>query len=186
MNPNSSEYFAFNTGFPNAFDRSLGRTGSFLMVHGGCRSVGCYAMTDYAMEEIYGLVGEAFKGGQEKVQLQAFPFRMTAQNLAGHAGDPNMPFWEMLKAGNDAFLATERPPRVAVCDRQYVFNPAVAGDFDPSAPCPIDIDSTPIAGTLQPSRETFASAVAPDKRTTAYPTADPIAQKIRESLRGIY
>jgi murein L,D-transpeptidase YafK len=85
MNPNSSEYLAFNTGFPNAFDRSLGRTGSFLMVHGGCRSVGCYAMTDYAMEEIYGLVDEAFKGGQEKVQLEAFPFRMTAENLARHA-----------------------------------------------------------------------------------------------------
>jgi murein L,D-transpeptidase YafK len=99
MNPNSSEYLAFNTGFPNAFDRSLGRTGSFLMVHGGCRSVGCYAMTDSAMDEIYGLVDEAFKGGQEKVQLQAFPFRMTAQNLASHAPDPNTPFWEMLKGG---------------------------------------------------------------------------------------
>src|ERR1700757_1458374 len=125
MNPNSSEYLAFNTGFPNAYDRSLGRTGSFLMVHGGCRSVGCYAMTDYAMEEIYGLVDEAFKGGQEKVQLQAFPFGMTAQNLAEHAGDPNLPFWEMLKVGSDAFLATERPPRVAVCDRRYVFNAAI-------------------------------------------------------------
>jgi murein L,D-transpeptidase YafK len=188
MNPNSSEYLAFNTGFPNAFDRSLGRTGSFLMVHGGCRSVGCYAMTDYAMDEIYGLVDEAFKGGQEKVQLQAFPFRMTAQNVADHAGDPNLPFWEMLKAGSDAFFTTERPPRVAVCDRRYVFNPAVEGDFDPSAPCPIGIDSTPIAGVLQPSRVISASAsgVPPNSRTITYRTADPIAQKIQESLRGIY
>ena len=186
MNPNSTEYLAFNTGFPNAFDRSLGRTGSFLMVHGGCRSVGCYAMTDFAMEEIYGLVDEAFKGGQEKVQLQAFPFRMTAQNLARHAGDPNLPFWEMLKAGNDAFAATELPPRVAVCDRRYVFNPAVAGDFDPSAPCPIGIDSTLIAGAPQQSREISASEVPPNTRNIAYRTADPIAQKIQESLRGIY
>jgi murein L,D-transpeptidase YafK len=188
MNPNSSEYLAFNTGFPNAFDRSLGRSGSFLMVHGGCRSVGCYAMTDYAMEEIYGLVDEAFKGGQEKVQLQAFPFRMTAENLASHAGDPNLPFWEMLKAGSDAFLATEQPPRVAVCDRRYVFNSALAGEFNPSAPCPIGIDSTAIAGAPQPSREitASASAVAPNTRTIAYRTADPIAQKIQESLRGIY
>jgi murein L,D-transpeptidase YafK len=185
MNPNSSEYLAFNTGFPNAFDRSLGRTGSFLMVHGGCRSVGCYAMTDYAMEEIYGLVDDAFKGGQEKVQLQAFPFRMTAQNLARHAGDPNMPFWEMLKAGSDAFSAAERPPRVAVCDRRYVFNPAVEGNFDPSAPCPIGIFSTPMAGVLQPSRETSASAGPPNTGTMAR-TADPIAQKIAESLNGIY
>jgi murein L,D-transpeptidase YafK len=138
LNPNSSEYLAFNTGFPNAYDRSLGRTGSFLMVHGGCRSVGCYAMTDAAMEEIYGLVQEAFKGGQQKVQLQAFPFRMTAQNLARHAGDPNMPFWQMLKAGSDAFMATEQPPRVAVCDRRYV-SPMIDGDLDASAPCPAGI-----------------------------------------------
>jgi murein L,D-transpeptidase YafK len=186
MNPNSSEYLAFNTGFPNAFDRSLGRTGSFLMVHGGCRSVGCYAMTDYAMEEIYGLVDEAFKGGQKKVQLQAFPFRMTAQNLADHADDPNLPFWEMLKEGSDAFLVTEQPPRVAVCDRRYVFNPAVEGDLDPSAPCPIGIDSTPIASALQPPREISANAsgVQPNARIMAYRTADPILQRIQESLRG--
>jgi murein L,D-transpeptidase YafK len=188
MNPNSTEYLAFNTGFPNAFDRSLGRTGSFLMVHGGCRSVGCYAMTDYAMEEIYGLVEEAFRGGQEKVQLQAFPFRMTAQNLASHAGDPNMPFWEMLKAGSDAFAVTERPLRVAVCDRRYIFNPAVAGDFDPSAPCPIGIESTAIASAPRSSRAISASAtpVPLTTRTVAYGSGDPIGEKIQESLRGIY
>jgi len=126
-------YLAFNMGFPNAFDRSLGRTGSFLMVHGGCKSVGCYAMTDYAMDEIYGLVDEAFRAGQEKVQLEAFPFRMTTQNLARHADDPNTPFWEMLKTGSDAFLATGRSPTVAVCDQRYVFNPAITDkDCDPS------------------------------------------------------
>ena len=157
MNPNSSEYLAFNIGFPNAFDRSLGRTGSFLMVHGGCRSVGCYAMTDAAMEEIYGLVYEAFRGGQETIQVQAFPFRMTAENLARHAEDPNAPFWEMLKVGNDAFLATGRPPTVAVCDRRYVFNPAVTGDIDPNASCPpgiepnrVSIIEMPLPATLAP------------------------------------
>src|SRR5260370_19986601 len=123
MNPLSNEYLSFNIGFPNAFDRSLGRTGSFLMVHGGCKSVGCYAMTDYGMEEIYGLVDEAFKGGQDKIQLAAFPFRMTTQNLARHADDPNAPFWQVLKTGSDAFFATGRPPSVAVCDQHYVFNP---------------------------------------------------------------
>src|SRR5262249_1556994 len=185
MNPNSSEYLAFNTGFPNTFNRSLGRTGSFLMVHGGCRSVGCYAMTDYAMEEIYGLVEEAFKGGQDKVQLQAFPFRMTAQNLARHADDSNMPFWGMLKEGNDAFLATERPPRVAVCDRRYVFNPAGGGSFDPSAPCPIGVVRTRIAGGWQPAGEASVSAGPPNTGAVAR-TTDPIAQKINESLSGIY
>jgi murein L,D-transpeptidase YafK len=144
MNPTSTEYLAFNTGFPNAYDRSLGRTGSFLMVHGGCRSVGCYAMTDAGIEDIYGLVDEAFKGGQDKVQLQAFPFRLTAQNIARHAGDPNIPFWEMLRTGSDAFHATGRPPTVAVCERRYVFNPGVIDDdLDASGPCPPGINVTP-------------------------------------------
>jgi murein L,D-transpeptidase YafK len=184
MNPNSSEYLAFNTGFPNAYDRSLGRTGSFLMVHGGCRSVGCYAMTDSAMEEIYGLVDEAFKGGQQKVQLQAFPFRMTAQNLARHAGDPNMPFWQMLKAGSDAFLTVEQPPRVAVCDRRYVFNPGIGGDLDPVAPCPAGIDSPVVAATIQPARTASIIAAPMNTGTVAYHAND--GQPINTSLRGLY
>ena len=152
MNPLSNEYLSFNVGFPNAFDRSLGRTGSFLMVHGGCRSVGCYAMTDYEMEEIYGLVEEAFKGGQDKIQLQAFPFRMTRQNLARYADNSNAPFWQVLKMGSDAFFATGRPSSVAVCDQHYVFNsPVSVNVLDPSAPCPPEINSTPIAGALQSS-----------------------------------
>ena len=146
MNSQSSEYLSFNVGFPNAFDRSLGRTGSFLMVHGGCRSVGCYAMTDYQMEEIYGLVDEAFKAGQDKVQLQAFPFRMTEENLARHAEDPNTPFWQMLKTGSDAFAEGERPPTIAVCDQRYVFNPSFqSNNLDPNAPCPSRTDSAAAA-----------------------------------------
>src|SRR5438876_854576 len=46
MNPQSAYYLSFNTGYPNAFDKALGRTGSQLMVHGDCSSRGCYAMTD--------------------------------------------------------------------------------------------------------------------------------------------
>jgi len=141
MNPQSSEYLSFNIGFPNAFDRSLGRTGSFLMVHGGCRSVGCYAMTDYQMEEIYGLVEEAFRGGQDRVQLQAFPFQMTAENLMRHSDDPSAPFWEMLKTGSDAFSAAGVPPKVGVCNQHYVFNQPFGGrDSDPSVSCPSGID----------------------------------------------
>ncbi len=78
MNPNSNYYLAFNTGFPNAYDRSWGRTGSELMVHGDCSSRGCYAMTDEQMQEIYALARESFFGGQKAFQLQAYPFRMTA------------------------------------------------------------------------------------------------------------
>jgi murein L,D-transpeptidase YafK len=161
MNPWSSQYLAFNTGFPNSFDRSLGRTGSFLMVHGGCKSVGCYAMTDYEMEEVYGLVDEAFAGGQAEVQLEAFPFRMTTQNMRRHANDPNVPFWDMLKDGSDAFFLTGRPPKVAVCDHRYVFNPILAdNDLDASAPCPPGIDSPAVAAAQSPQTAATAAGRA--------------------------
>lgn len=146
MNPLSHEYLAFNIGFPNAFDRSLGRSGSFLMVHGGCRSIGCYAMTDSAMGEIYALVSEAFNGGQAKVQLQAFPFRMTRRNLMKHARSPNISFWKMLKVGSDLFEATRRPPSVSVCDHRYAFSAeATDGVPDAAAFCPSDKVPLPVS-----------------------------------------
>ncbi len=183
MNPWSHEYLAFNIGFPNAFDRSLGRTGSFLMVHGGCASVGCYAMTDSEMEEIYGLIDEAFKGGQDKIQIEALPFEMTAENLARHADDANAPFWAMLKEGSDAFVATGRPPTVGVCGQRYVFN-AVDNNLDPGAPCPPGIESTPVASAEQPPQSAATSGV--QSGLMAYQGDDPIARKIKESFRGVY
>jgi murein L,D-transpeptidase YafK len=184
MNPLSREYLAFNVGFPNAFDRSLHRTGSSVMVHGGCASIGCYAMTDYEMSEIYALLDEAFKGGQEKVQLQAFPFRMTDQNLASHAHDRNAPFWQMLKAGSDAFLATRRPPKVGVCDLRYVFNPLTDEDLDPSAPCPPGVDQDLVTSEEQSLPKALPIAEWSGRLALADQSADRIAKKTKGKSRA--
>lgn len=122
MNPNSSYYVSFNMGYPNAYDRSYGRTGAHLMVHGACSSAGCYSMTDDQMGEIYALVREAHSGGQRAVQMQALPFRMTPENLAKHRLDPNIGFWKNLKEGTDYFEVTRSEPRVAVASGRYTFN----------------------------------------------------------------
>ncbi|MCB1992525.1 MAG: murein L,D-transpeptidase, partial [Geminicoccaceae bacterium] len=83
MNPKSDYYLSFNMGFPNAYDRANGRTGTHLMVHGACSSAGCYSMTDENIAEIYAFAREALKGGkQDAFQVQAFPFRMTPENMA--------------------------------------------------------------------------------------------------------
>src|ERR1700682_948394 len=128
MNPNSNYYLAFNLGFPNAYDKANDRTGAFLMVHGDCSSRGCYAMTDEQIQEIYALGRESFFGGQRSFQLQAFPFRMTALNMAKHRNNPNFAFWKMIKEGYDHFEATKQEPKVAVCERRYVFDPATPDD----------------------------------------------------------
>jgi murein L,D-transpeptidase YafK len=127
LNPNSKYYLAINTGFPNRYDQANGFTGSNLMIHGACSSSGCYSMTDEQVLEIYAFARDAFKGGQTAVQLQAFPFRMTAENMARHRGSEHSDFWDMLKVGYDNFEVTKRPPDVAICDKKYVFNQQLGG-----------------------------------------------------------
>jgi len=122
MNPNSAFYLSFNMGYPNAYDKAWGRTGSQLMVHGDCSSRGCYAMTDDQISEIYALARESFFGGQRAFQVQALPFRMTPTNFARHRNNPNMPFWRMLKEGSDQFELTHQEPKVDFCEKRYVFN----------------------------------------------------------------
>ena len=142
MNPNSKYYLSFNVGYPNAYDKSWGRTGDSVMVHGSCKSAGCYAMTDQGVGEIYAIVQKALEGGQERFQVQAYPFRMTTQNMASHKGDPNMPFWRTLKEGYDAFAFTRLQPKVSVCSGRYVFNKEFTGGepSDPLAQCPATVD----------------------------------------------
>ena len=137
MNPNSQYYLSFNIGFPNAYDDSWGRTGNSLMVHGACSSAGCYSMTDESAGEIYWLARDSFIGGQRSFEVHLYPFRMTAENMAKHRNDPNMPFWKMLKDGNDHFEVTRKPPVVGVCGKSYVFNVDTGGaKLNASAACP--------------------------------------------------
>ena len=121
MNPNSSYYLSFNMGYPNAYDKSFGRTGSLLMVHGGCKSVGCYAITNEAVKELYALAREAFKEGQKAFAVHAFPFRMTPQNMALNKDHQWVKYWWNLKEGYDLFEASHIPPVAGVKDGRYVF-----------------------------------------------------------------
>jgi murein L,D-transpeptidase YafK len=136
MNPNSSQYLAINTGFPNAYDQANGRTGAYLMIHGGCSSAGCYAMTDEQIADIYALAREAFFGGQRAFQLQAYPFRMTPLNMARHRNSPHIAFWEMIKQGYDHFEITHLEPKVDVCERRYIFDAGSTNIFNPADACP--------------------------------------------------
>lgn len=144
LNPKSSYHLSFNVGFPNKFDQALSRTGSYLMIHGDCLSVGCYAMTDEGIKEIYALARETFRGGNPAVQLQLLPFRMTEENFARHAASPHVPFWRNLQTGAQAFDQSRIPPAWDVCEHRYVFNqndPRMA-PLDPTGLCPIGTYST--------------------------------------------
>ena len=140
LNPSSSFHLAFNLGYPNNYDRAHGRTGSALMVHGKCRSAGCYAMTDALIEEIYALARDQFTGEQEAFQVHAFPFRMTDENLARHKKERWYSFWQTLKEGYDHFETTRQTPPIAICEKRYHVNVKpvrnVSTRIDPEGRCP--------------------------------------------------
>ena len=119
LNPNSKFHLSFNLGYPNKYDRAHKRTGSFFMVHGNCVSIGCYAMTNAKIEEIYALVEGALEKGQKYIQVHAYPFRMTEENMALYSENKWYDFWMNLKEGYDYFEAEKLPPLVKVKNKSY-------------------------------------------------------------------
>ena len=118
LNPYSRYHLSFNLGYPNAYDRANQRTGDFLMVHGNCVSIGCYAMGDDAIEEIYTLMEAALRNGQRNIDVHIFPFRYDSTKIDWQNSEWQS-FWRDLKPGFDAFNANNKPPGISVVNRRY-------------------------------------------------------------------
>lgn len=121
LNPNSAYHRAINVGFPNAYDQAQGRTGSFLMIHGSCVSIGCYAIRDAPVDDVYAMAESAFSAGQKSIPIHIFPFRLTPENLSAHNGGRWIDFWRNLSEGEAMFQATKIPPPAFVCNGKYRF-----------------------------------------------------------------
>ncbi|APG94081.1 exported protein (plasmid) [Sinorhizobium americanum] len=167
LNPKSQYYLSFNLGYPNKLEAALGYTGEALMVHGACSSSGCYALTDQGVSEIYAVVQRALAGGQQQFQVQAYPFRMTAENMARHRSDPNFGFWRNLKQGYDIFEVTKRQPTVSACGGRYVFNREfVEGEpKDPLAACPPGETDAGLVARLATEEKKLSGLLAEDSST---------------------
>ncbi|MCW2273915.1 murein L,D-transpeptidase YafK [Rhodoblastus acidophilus] len=143
LNPHSAYHLSFDVGYPNAYDRRHGYTGANIMVHGDCKSVGCFAMTNAGIDEIYGFVALALANGQTEVPVHIFPFRMTEAAIARESGsgsgssimaflDSGGPkqdwsaFWRNLKEGYDLFESSRVPPTAYACGDRYEFSASAA------------------------------------------------------------
>ena len=202
LNPRSKYYLSFNLGYPNRLESALGYQGEALMVHGACSSAGCFAMSDQGVAEIYAIALKSLRSGQREFQVQAYPFRMNARNMAEHQGDANMSFWRDLKVGYDSFERTRQQPSVAMCGGKYVFNKTFANGepSDPLAACPaeigvndqvaeakLDLPTTPqmhaytyVDGGMHPSFREMLKQYGPDRMAKKvsnikYPISRPAA-----------
>lgn len=122
MNPQSRFHLSFNLGYPNRYDRYHKRTGSALMIHGNRVSIGCFAMTDYYIEEIYTLCEAALQHGQPFFRVHSFPFQLNDELLEQHREHSSYPFWKNLQPGYLWFEKHKSPPNVEVVEGSYHFS----------------------------------------------------------------
>ena len=82
-----------------------------VMIHGGCASIGCIALTDERIEELWVIgSGVLYKG--EPIRVHIFPSRDLDGLIADDAWARHREFWENLREGYRAFEADRRPPKV--------------------------------------------------------------------------
>jgi murein L,D-transpeptidase YafK len=119
LNPVSNYYLAINVGYPNKLEMMKGYTGNAIMIHGHCASIGCYAMTDPYIEEIYTLVYKAFASGQQQVNVDIYPFIMDRAHMEKYSSNPNIAFWKTMKPGYDWFEKYLVPATVDIKGKEY-------------------------------------------------------------------
>lgn len=108
--PRSDYYMAFHLDYPNRRDRALGYTGSSIMIHGRCASIGCLAMSDERIQELW-VFGRALTKGR-RIQVHIFP-RRDVVGLAGATDDAGLrAFWSDLAAIKARFDEDHTIPRV--------------------------------------------------------------------------
>lgn len=170
---------SLNVGYPNVFDRANGRTGSAILVHGGCDSSGCFAMTDPVNDELYDLVSAALEAGTDHVPVHVFPFRMTDARLAAAPAGRWSEFWRDLKLGYDSFERTRLPPHVSVCGRRYRVRDATP--FEPQAGgvalCAEDRDSLPVDDGIEQAETSAPATQRAERRPPPCSTARASCRK---------
>ena len=147
------------------------RSGSHILIHGGCASIGCFAMTNAVSLEVFKLATDALDAGQPHIPVHVFPFRMTEENLAKYDEPRWQHFWRNLKEGYDLFNRTSRPPRVSVCGTRYGFTPA--SRIEGINPGPIEVcqETAQVIADLRNINKKVAEQPVEQKQTSEIKTA---------------
>jgi murein L,D-transpeptidase YafK len=108
FNPKSNFHLSLGINYPNGADQIVAdaeHPGGDIFIHGDCVSIGCMAMTDDKIKEIYLLANEAKKNGQTEILVHIYPFKMTNSNIEmyGKTYPQWLVFWQSLKGHYDFF-----------------------------------------------------------------------------------
>lgn len=99
LNPNSSYHLSLKLDYPNAFDqaqaRRAGRTGlgGDIFIHGRAVSIGCLALGDEAIEELFVLAADV---GVARVETLIAPVDFRVRELRDDERRPDLPWLDRL------------------------------------------------------------------------------------------
>ncbi|MCU0430103.1 MAG: L,D-transpeptidase family protein [Cytophagaceae bacterium] len=101
FNPNSSFYLSLGLNYPNASDRILSdktSPGGNIFIHGSCVSIGCMAMQDEKIKELYVMAVEARNAGSS-IPVHIFPSRFSTEVYSAlqKRFPEHVPFWKSLE-----------------------------------------------------------------------------------------
>lgn len=118
FHPESAFHLGALVDYPNRSDRIRGAAtpGGQIMLHGACASVGCIAMSDQRVEELYLMAWSTFTRNGKKTRVHIFPGRDWDALLADEAHARHHGFWREIRVGHDAFEESRRLPRVTIGD----------------------------------------------------------------------
>jgi len=173
FNPQSDYHLSLRVNYPNAADRTLGRTGRLggdIYLHGGCSTVGCVPVTDEHIRELYWLSVEARASGLQRIPVHIFPTRMDSIGMAwlqpfGATRADLRPFWDELRAGYEFFERHRRVPGVIV-EGDGAYSVVDAGSPEgffryvrPARPAP-GLLGTPVGGVVAAEQTDAVTAPA--------------------------
>ncbi|MEN9353825.1 MAG: hypothetical protein RL318_1150 [Fibrobacterota bacterium] len=125
LRPNSQYHLGLGVDYPNEEDRKLGRTGAEIVIHGSDVSIGCIALGDSAIEEVWTVAIAAMNKGQASIPVHIFPFRMDAAAMRSHEGHFAIGYWKRLEPAYRQFEQDRSSPEMlALVKREYMGTPA--------------------------------------------------------------
>jgi hypothetical protein len=152
FNPYSDYHLSLHVDYPNRSDQLTSvqpDLGGDIFIHGGCNSIGCLALTDEGIKQLYWVAVEARAAGQQRIPIDILPARlgddeMTQLDRAFRARPALVAFWKTLKPAYDFFETKHILPNVRVDGAgRYVINNVVPPMPVPAGPRPL---GTPVGG----------------------------------------
>lgn len=123
LNPNSNYHLSLGINYPNVSDRILSDSlhpGGEIYIHGNCVSVGCIAINDLPIEELYIMAAHVKANAQDFIPVHVFPAKFDVKKSMEYLAQSTKDNEELkkfvlnLKEAFDFFEAKKQLPVISI------------------------------------------------------------------------